>query len=221
MQNPEAWLAGVTAVATLLLFFMTRRAANAAASNAEIVAAQFRANHQPMVRPDLRWRRASGLLSFSARLREVRGISTTLHRVQFSTLSAGGEGNRIYADALHTDPFVLHQDITTHTLGLGWVTLEDLHANGRTEIASISLLLEFSVTGTRWVERWHMEYAVIGTVTEAGVLQVEFSPDTGTPHQLIGFHHQADPWVENCKRVWQRYSRWQQRIRREMGAAAD
>ena len=221
MSNLEIWLAGATAVATLLLFVVTRRSANAAALNAETAAAQFRANHQPMVRPDLQWRYASGLLSFSARMREVRGISTTLHRVQFSTLSEprGGTsgGNEIYTDALHTDPFVLHQDITTHALGLGWVKLQSARA-GKTKVASISLLLEFSVTGVRWIERWHMEYAVIGNVTAAG-LQIEFSPDTGVPHQQIGFRHQADPWVEKCKRGWQWYRRWQQRIRREMGAA--
>ena len=224
MRNPEVWLAGATAVATillfvatLLLFFVTRRAANAAASNAEVAAAQFRANNQPMVRPEIQGRYAHGLLSFLAKIREVRGISTTLHRVQFSTLSADGESNKVYTDALHTDPFVLHQDITTHDLGLGWIRLQDLPANRRTEIASISLLLEFSVTGVRWIERWHMPYTVFGTVTETGVLQIAFSPTEGIPHQQIGFHRPAAVW----KRGWQRYRRWQQRIRSEMGAAAD
>ena len=82
-------LAAVTAIATVLLFFATWRAATAAKRSADIVAREFRLRSRPMVA--VKWTPFTRELDHSvylvAEVTEVSGIATTLHSVEASAAS--------------------------------------------------------------------------------------------------------------------------------------
>ena len=82
-------LTAVTAIATVLLFVATWRAATAAKRSADIVAREFRLRSRPMVA--VKWTPSTRELDHSvyllAEVTEVSGITTTLHSVEASVAS--------------------------------------------------------------------------------------------------------------------------------------
>lgn len=85
-------LALITALATVLLFVVNWRAANAARENARIAARAFRLSARPLVtvRWDVPHADDDGTLFIQGTVAEVAGVQTLLHQVEYTATPVGG-----------------------------------------------------------------------------------------------------------------------------------